>query len=146
MEEYSFYRKKIKPTQMLRIIIKSWFTSPPLALGCLVIIFFMPFYFLAIFLQIIMFLPVFPIIVMVYLPLSLKLYSKPEKTWVFWMAAYAVCAILLSAIPILLFYQAEGIPLILGAFIILSGMCGMYTYFNLYNTNNMELQVKNKND
>lgn len=131
---------------MLWIVIKSWFTSPPLAFGCLIILFFMPFYLLAMFLQIVLFLPVLPVIVLIYLPLSLNIYSKPERNWFFWMVSYTVCAILLSIIPTLFFYQIEGIPFVLGTFIVLSGLCGMCTYFNLYNTNNMEMRVENTND
>lgn len=146
MKEYSFYRKKITPIQMLWVVIKSWFTSPPLGLGCLFILLFMPFYFLAVLLQIILFLPVLPVIILIYLPLSLKLYSNPERTWMFWMIAYTACAIFLSIIPVLFFYQIEGVLFVIGAFIVLSGMCGMCAYFHLYNTDNMEMRVENNND
>lgn len=146
MKEYAFYRKKLTPLQMLWVIIKSWFTSPPLALGCIFILLFMPFYFLAVLLQIMLFLPVLPVIALVYLPLSLSMYRKPEKNWMFWMGSYALCAILLSIIPLLFFYDVEGVPFVIGAFIILSAMCGMCAYFNLYNTGNMEMKVEDAND
>lgn len=145
MRKYSYCRKRITPLQMLWLLIRSWFTSPPLALGCLIIIFLGPLYLLVVFLQIILFLPVLPVIILVYLPLSLTLYSKPEKNWAFWTAAYTVCAILLSITPAMFFYQVEGVLFTLGAFVILSGMCGMCAYFKLYNAGNMEMLVENKN-
>ncbi len=145
MKGYSFYRKKITPIQMLWIVIKSWFTSPPLALGCLFILLFMPFYFLTVLLQILLFLPILPVIVLVYLPLSLNLYSKPEKNWLFWAGYYTTCAMLLSIAAALFFYHIAGTIFFLSAFTILSGLCGMSTYFNLYNSDTIEMRVENDN-
>ncbi|OIN85486.1 MAG: hypothetical protein AUJ12_09250 [Alphaproteobacteria bacterium CG1_02_46_17] len=146
MKEYSFYRKNITPVQMLWLIIKSWFTSPPLSLGCIFFVLFMPFYFLALLLQISLFLPVLPVMALVYLPLSLHLYRKPERGWVFWLTIYAGSSTLLSVMPMFFFLDFKGMPFAIGAFIILSGMCGMFVYFNLYNTNNTEIKIENTND
>lgn len=146
MTEYSFSRKESTPAQMLLLITRSWFTSPPLSLGCLFILLFMPFYFLVLCLQIALFLPVLPIITLVYLPVSIFLYKRQEKSWLFWAAIYAGCATLLSALPIMLFLENSETPFIIGAFIILSALCGMYVYFNLYNANNTEIEIEDKND
>lgn len=146
MTDYSFSRRNITPAQMFLLITKSWFTSPPLSLGCLFILLFMPFYFLALFLQIALFLPVLPVITLVYLPVSIFLYRKQEKSWLFWATIYAGCATLLSVLPMMLFLENSEMPFIVVAFIILSGLCGMYVYFNLYNANNIEIKIEAKND
>lgn len=146
MKEYAFYRRKLTPLQMLWIITKSWFTSPPLALGCIFILLFMPFYFLIVLLQIVLFPLVLPVIALIYLPLSLSMYRKPEKNWMFWMGSYALYATFLSIIPLLFFYDVEGVPFVIGAFIILSAICGMCAYFNLYNAGNMEMKIEGPNE
>lgn len=137
MSEYSFYRRTITPLQMLNVIIKSWFTAPPRSLGCIFFLLFIPTYFLALLLQILLFLPVLPVIALIYLPTSLYLYKKPEQTWLLWLSIYTGCSALLSA-PIFFFLSLNGAVFFTAAFVILSGMCGMFTYFNLYNSRNIE--------
>lgn len=146
MTEYYFSRKTIPSSQMLWLIIKSWFTAPPLSLGCLFFVLFMPTYFLALLFQILLFLPVLPVIILAYLPLSLGLYRGQERNWLFWTISYALCATLLSIIPIVLFIEIKGLPFLLGAFIFLSGLCGMSAYFNLYNVQNIENRIEATHD
>jgi predicted CDP-diglyceride synthetase/phosphatidate cytidylyltransferase len=130
MGRYAIYRKEISAIQMFWLIIKSWFTAPPLDLGLII----MPTYFIALILQILFFLPALPIIALVYVPMSLFLYSKPERSWGIWMVSFAVCA---SAISFLIFAAtkspSESLP-IFGFFVLMSGLCGVFTYFNLYTT------------
>lgn len=128
---------------MLGIVIKSWFTQPPLQLGCVFILYFMPLYLAAVLMQIILFLPVLPVIVFVFTPISLYLYSQPEKSFLYWGGVFSAWSILLYAIPMLLYFQVEKAALFAGAFVVLSGMCGMCTYFNLYNSDKIEMTDQN---
>jgi hypothetical protein len=105
----------------------------------------MPTYFLASLFQILLFIPVLPVIILAYLPLSLRLYKGREKNWLFWTISYTLCATLLSIMPIL-FIEIKGLPFLLGAFIFLSGLCGMSAYFNLYNAQNIGNRVEATHD